>query len=90
MIALIVAVGILVLGGLYYLFGSGAGITPATDDPTITRLRRELSDVEKTDRELLPDLQKLLEDVRFEELKQFGELPVDVGTLGRANPFQPF
>ncbi len=77
--------------GIYYVFvGTSGSGTQTAADPTqrsIDEARRQLLTVEA---KLPEDTQRLYEDIRFQELRKFGEYPVDVGRMGRPNPFQPF
>lgn len=74
---------------LYFLFPSGETSVTLGDDPQTTKLRNELRAVTELNQQLTTDVEKLLSDVRFQELSQFGTLPVTVGETGKANPFQP-
>lgn len=85
LVAFVLAAG----GLLYYLIpATSTTLTPGTD-PATTRLQEELQAVQKLDERLSADVERLLTDVRFQELTQFGELPVRVGETGKINPFLP-
>jgi hypothetical protein len=90
MFTLIVFLAIIVLGGFWYLYQpGGGGIVGQEADPKIRQLQSDLSDLERVRQNLLPSLEKLYDDVRFQELKQYGDVPVERGEIGRPNPFQP-
>lgn len=80
--------GVALLVGAYYLFFTGSGDSVSDTDPTIERLKKDLTSLESTDQRLLTNLDTLLNDPRYDALKQFGELPVEAGKQGRDNPFQ--
>lgn len=91
MVTLLLIVVIIAAGGAYFIFLNGASITQTPDDPIVNRLTSELSSLKRVNQTFLSDLEVLLHDVRFNELKQYGSLPVEVGPgVGRVNPFQPF
>ncbi|MFH1171711.1 MAG: hypothetical protein V1778_04190 [bacterium] len=91
MMLLVGFLAVFVAGGLYYLFGmNNAGIISSGQDPTMQRLQSNLRDLQAVQQSLLPSLQKLFDDTRFQELKQYGDIPVQPGKTGRANPFAPF
>lgn len=83
--------GAAVIGGLYYVYGTGNSTgSGAQTDAVTQRLHTDLNEVNAVGDALLPSLDSLLGDPRFQELKQFGELPVEQGPTGRKNPFLPF
>lgn len=90
---MLVLVGLLVVVfgvGFYYLFGSKTGvIVGAGVDPAVQKMQTDLGELQKIRNGLLPSLEKLFDDVRFQELKQYGDVPVEPGKIGRDNPFQP-
>lgn len=84
--------GVLLIGGFWYLFGvQETGITGggSSTDPATERLRSELRELKGVHQDLLPSLERLYDDARFQALTQYGEVPVPAGTTGRPNPFQP-
>lgn len=76
-------------GLLYYLFPASDSTVSLGDNPATAKLRTELRTVHELDQSLSADVEQLLVDVRFQELTQFGDLPVVVGNIGKANPFKP-
>lgn len=76
-------------GLLYYLFPTTDTTIAPGADPATTRIQEELQNAKELDERLTSDVEQILLDVRFQELTQFGDLPVRVGETGKANPFQP-
>lgn len=74
---------------LYVVFFAGKGPTDigGVADSSVDSLQKNLDRVQTVDERLLRDLEKLSDDVRFQELKPYGDLPVEVGPMGRPNPF---
>lgn len=90
MIVFGIILAVLILTALYYYFGGTSGsLGNPGADPAIQALQSNLREVRSTDESLLTDLDRLFRDVRFQELRQYGDVPVDVGRMGRPNPFEP-
>ncbi len=90
-IAILVVLLAVIAGAALYVFvfqGSTTGGGSSIGDIDVERLRTTLQDTTKVDQDILVNLEKLLDDVRFQELKPFGEVPVEIGKTGRTNPFQ--
>lgn len=90
LILLVVFFVILIAGGAYlYSLSITEGPGPITD-LTIRQLQSTLNGLRSTDQKLQPDLEQLLSDVRYKELQSYGTFPIDVGEMGRPNPFSHF
>lgn len=63
---------------------SGSGTTT----PEATKQRNR--DLRVLDEKLVPDLQGIIPDPRFMNLKQFGDTHIEINPRGKSNPFQPF
>ncbi len=86
---LIVFFTLAALGTLFYFFILPAFQTAPSSDTTTQNLEDTSREVRVLRESLVPDLERLFQDARFEELKQYGDTNIEVGKLGRDNPFQP-
>lgn len=84
-----VLAGLAVAGGAYLLFFAKSPGPTASNDTVIQSLQNEAREMRALDESLLPDLNALYGDARFQRLQQYGSLPVEVGPQGRTNPFAP-
>ncbi len=81
---------VVVIVALYYFIlqpamdKGGSGTTA----PEVTDQRNR--DLRALDERLAPDLEKILTDPRFQDLKQYGDTRIEVAPQGKINPFQPF
>ncbi len=81
---------LLLAGGIYlYSLSVGKGTVDVTDTTT-RQLQTTLGELRSIDQRLQPDLEQLLSDVRYKELTPYGTLPVEIGEMGRPNPFTHF
>lgn len=81
---------ILALAGLYYFVlqpatesGGAKTVSPAT----LEQQNRNLRALESS---LVSDLEEILGDPRFQDLKQYGDTRIETAPMGKDNPFQPF
>lgn len=81
--------GLAVAGGAYLLFFTESPGTASSTDATIQAIQKEAREMHELDQSLLPDLNRVYSDSRFQRLQQYGLLPVEVGSQGRSNPFAP-
>lgn len=89
-ILLSVFLALLIVGGIYlYSLSVGEGVVDVADTAT-RQLQTTLGELRSVDQKLQPDLEQLLSDVRYKELQSFGKLPIEVGELGRPNPFSHY
>lgn len=88
---LLAAVLLLVIGGIIYVMVAkpiGKSENPVTDTALQT-LEARYREMKALNQSLLQDLDKLYNDVRYQELRQYGDVPVTAGKAGRGNPFAP-
>lgn len=91
---MLILIGILVVafaGAAYYLFGTNSSsLVGQGTDPVADRLQADLSALQKERQDLLPSLDSIFSDARFQALQPYGNMPVQPGATGRTNPFLPF
>lgn len=90
-VLMIILVVIIIGGAGFYFYLSRRSSAPqgVATDPALLSVEQNVRDVKTVDESIVPDLERLLQDKRFLELRQYGDLPVEVGPKGRSNPFLP-
>lgn len=86
----IVILVVAILTTLYYAviaptLNHGSSSTTGTTSPQEQQGR----DLRALEERLIPDLDKVSSDPRFQSLKQYGDTQVQAAPMGRSNPFQP-
>lgn len=77
-------------GMAYLLFFQPSSGVDVTVDSATRQLQATYSEAHAIDQKLLPDTERAVADRRYKELRQFLDVPVTSGKIGRPNPFSRF